>query len=120
MFNTPDSKVHGANMGPTWVLSSPGGPHVGPMNLAIRDYLPRLHLRVASMQAARHYQHARTMCEVYCVFVHSENEYLSICPFKLLLGIKKTLNRSGPARRQALSEPMMFNLVTHICVTRPQ
>ena len=32
----PDSKVHGANMGPTWVLSSPDGPHVGPMNLAIR------------------------------------------------------------------------------------
>ena len=31
----PDSKVHGANMGPTWVLLSPGGPHVGPMNLAI-------------------------------------------------------------------------------------
>ena len=32
----PDSKVHGANMGPTWVLSGPDGPHVGPMNLAIR------------------------------------------------------------------------------------
>ena len=32
----PDSKVHGANMGPTWVLSVPDGPHVGPMNLAIR------------------------------------------------------------------------------------
>ena len=31
-----DSKVHGANMGPTWVLSAPDGPHVGPMNLAIR------------------------------------------------------------------------------------
>ena len=31
------SKVHGANMGPTWVLSAPDGPHVGPMNLAIRD-----------------------------------------------------------------------------------
>ena len=31
----PDSKVHGANMGPTWVLSSPGQPHVGPINLAI-------------------------------------------------------------------------------------
>ena len=31
----PDSKVHGANMGPTWVLSTPDGPHVGPMNLAI-------------------------------------------------------------------------------------
>ena len=34
--NHPDSKVHGANMGPTWVLSAPDGPHVGPMNLAIR------------------------------------------------------------------------------------
>ena len=33
----PDSKVHGANMGPIWVLSAPDGPHVGPMNLAIRD-----------------------------------------------------------------------------------
>ena len=32
----PDSKVHGANMGPTWVLSAPDGSHVGPMNLAIR------------------------------------------------------------------------------------
>ena len=30
-----DSKVHGVNMGPTWVLSVPDGPHVGPMNLAI-------------------------------------------------------------------------------------
>ena len=32
----PDSKVHGANMGPTWVLSAPDVPHVGSMNLAIR------------------------------------------------------------------------------------
>ena len=37
MVSHPDSKVHGANMGPTWVLSAPGGPHVGPINLAIRD-----------------------------------------------------------------------------------
>ena len=32
-----DSKVQGANMGPTWVLSAPDGPHDGPMNSAIRD-----------------------------------------------------------------------------------
>ena len=31
-----DSKVHGANMGPNWVLAAPDGTHVGPMNLAIR------------------------------------------------------------------------------------
>ena len=35
----PDSKIHGANMGPTWVLLAPDEPHVGPMNLAIRVYL---------------------------------------------------------------------------------
>ena len=34
----PDSKVHGVNMWPTWVLSAPDGPHVGPINLAIRVY----------------------------------------------------------------------------------
>ena len=34
----PDSMVHGANMGLTWVLSAPDGPHVGPMNLAIRGW----------------------------------------------------------------------------------
>ena len=27
-------------MGPTWVLSAPDGPHVGPMNLAIRVVMP--------------------------------------------------------------------------------
>ena len=32
----PDSKVHGANMEPIWVLTAPDRPHVGPMNLAIR------------------------------------------------------------------------------------
>ena len=31
----PDSMVHGANMGPIWGRQDPGGPHVGPMNLAI-------------------------------------------------------------------------------------
>ena len=32
---TPDSKVHGANMGRIWGRQDPGGPHVGPMNFAI-------------------------------------------------------------------------------------
>ena len=31
----PDSKVHWANMGPTWGRQDPGGPHVGHVNLAI-------------------------------------------------------------------------------------
>ena len=36
-IDTPDSKVHGANMGPTWGRQDPGGPRVGPMNIAIWD-----------------------------------------------------------------------------------
>ena len=32
-----DRKVHGANIGPIWVMSAPDGPHVGPMILAIRE-----------------------------------------------------------------------------------
>ena len=39
----PDSKVRGANMGPTWLLSVPDGPHVGPMNFAIRGITQQVH-----------------------------------------------------------------------------
>ena len=39
------SKVHGANIGPTWVLSAPDGPHVGPMNLATRVINPLWHVQ---------------------------------------------------------------------------
>ena len=34
-MHSPDSRVHGANIGPTCVLSAPDGPLVGPTNLAI-------------------------------------------------------------------------------------
>ena len=33
----PDNSVDGANVGPIWGRQDPGGPHVGPMNLAIWD-----------------------------------------------------------------------------------
>ena len=33
----PDSKVHGANVGPIWGRQDPGGPHVGPTYFAIWD-----------------------------------------------------------------------------------
>ena len=42
LWVNPDSKVNGAHMGPTRVLSAPGGPHVAPMNLVIRDIVPTL------------------------------------------------------------------------------
>ena len=42
----PDSKVHGANMEPTCVLSAPDGPHTSPMNLAIRDVTVYWEIRI--------------------------------------------------------------------------
>ena len=39
----PDSKVHGANMGPIWGRQDPGGPHVGPMNFAIWVAFGKMH-----------------------------------------------------------------------------
>ena len=38
----PDSKVHGAHMGPIRGREDPGVPHVGPMNFAIWGRLTRL------------------------------------------------------------------------------
>ena len=35
IIDYPDSKIHGANLGPIWGRKDPGGAHVGPMNFAI-------------------------------------------------------------------------------------
>ena len=39
-YTNPDTKIHGANVGPTWGHQDPGGPHVGHKNLAIWEMLP--------------------------------------------------------------------------------
>ena len=38
LFLYPESKAHAANMGPIWGRQDPGGPHVGPMIIAIWVY----------------------------------------------------------------------------------
>ena len=45
----PDSKVHVANRGPTWVLLAPGGPRVDPMNLVSRDIMHTLFYSIRSL-----------------------------------------------------------------------
>ena len=44
--NNPDSKVHGAYMGPIWGRQDPGGPHVVPVNFAIWEILIYVLLRL--------------------------------------------------------------------------
>ena len=41
--SNPDSKVHGANMGPTWGRQDPGGPNVCYTNFAIWESFKSLH-----------------------------------------------------------------------------
>ena len=63
----PDSKIHGANMVPTWVLSAPGGPHVGPMNLAIREELNEI--RIHLIRIVPKVQHKKEITITQCELV---------------------------------------------------
>ena len=49
-WNIPDSKVHGANMGPIWGRQDPGGPHVSPMDFAILDSIILVVVRYCIVQ----------------------------------------------------------------------
>ena len=46
--NNPDSKVHGINMGPNCGRQDPGGPHIGPMNLAIWESISGIYSTILS------------------------------------------------------------------------
>ena len=67
----PDSEVHGANTGPTWVLSAPDGAHVGPTNLAVRAC--ETHLKHKSL-------HSSDIALSYAQFLNElTNEQFVIC-----------------------------------------
>ena len=77
----PNNKVHGANMGPTGVLSAPDGPHVGPMNLAIEDNV-MLHctlwkeLRLCQHQA---FNISGTITKEHLKIKNNQLEKMTIC-----------------------------------------
>ena len=62
----PDSKVHGANMGPIWVLSAPDGPHVGPMNFVIWVGLVQSCDNMDNLFQNTHNRQPIGYCEVRC------------------------------------------------------
>ena len=57
LHTAPDSKVHGANMGPIWGRQVPDGPHAGPMNFAIWGAL-----KIMSAQTHGSYYDLSGMC----------------------------------------------------------
>ena len=84
-WSTPDSKAHGTNMGPTWGLSAPDGPHVGPMNLAIRDTPSTQPLDLQPSQFSSHHSSAANCW--HRIFSCGEQLYkhsMSVCLFVTL------------------------------------
>ena len=61
----PDSKVHGANMGPIWGRQNPGGPHVGPMNFVIWGTKQRVLMHGHQGWNVRH-----GLCHIYMIYVY--------------------------------------------------
>ena len=72
VYSAPDSKVHGANMGPTWALSAPDCAHVGPTNPAIRGVAASYPSRITDksvdsvMCDVSHYMLIRICCVMFC------------------------------------------------------
>ena len=74
-----DSKAHGVNMGPTWVLSAPDGPHVGPMNLAIRAYLAVHAIQASNSAIHTAWPHQRSPHAFCCYASHCITPYQLAC-----------------------------------------
>ena len=53
----PNSKVHGANMGPIWGRQDPGGSHVGPINFVIWDPALRIWIPLGSVFYLKFFEH---------------------------------------------------------------
>ena len=84
----PDSKAHGFNMGPIWVLSVPDGPHVGPMDFAIWGVIslsPSAYTLVRSAtititNTTTWMMDLKAQCKTYEPICECDNSYSNITP----------------------------------------
>ena len=82
MLTTPDSKVHGANMGPIWGRHDPGEPHVGPMNFAIWDSalsIYRGHFSSYNSQKKFYHCNCCAVCTIVSYITAIYREYRASC-----------------------------------------
>ena len=80
-------------MGPTWVLSAPDGPHVGPMNLAIRvyDYLTSNGLLYESQYGFRRYHSTELAALEFMDRIRNEMDGKKV-PFSVSLYLSKAFD----------------------------
>ena len=78
----PDSKVHGANMGPTWGRQDPGGPYVVPMNHAIRVSMQFIVACIHALLSDKLCMLQKPLgCQEAEQSINTENKELSLCSF---------------------------------------
>ena len=130
----PDSKDHGANMGPTWVLSAPDGPHLGPMNLAIRNGIIELRqfwIRYGSLpvNTLRQRQNGRFfpdeifkwifLNEYICIYLRISLKFVPRVQINNIPALVQIMAWRCPGASHYLNQ-WWYSLLTHICITRPQ
>ena len=76
-YNCPDSKVHGANMGPIWGRQDPGGPHVGPMNFIIWVITMRAYNVKLQMYKDPEFELTGKLHSVFCEYSKKTDHILS-------------------------------------------
>ena len=84
--NCSHSKVHGANMGPTWGRQDPGGPHVGHVN---RAALVVALIRDKQRSFVEEVRILKSWCAVEIYFVSQSNQKDKTTSFKLYMGKMK-------------------------------
>ena len=136
-------------MGPTWVLSAPDGPHIGPMNLAFWEMIKMIYIGQAPVMTALFMTILDKLCHWWlksintlrprrngryfaddvlkCIFLNENMWILLKIPLKF---VPKGPINNIPALVQIitwhrpgdkpLSEAMSVFVPTHICVIRPQ
>ena len=82
-----DWKVHVANIGPTWVLSAPGGPHVGPRTLLSGKWYTHVSLQT---------------CDVI-------NNTTMLCPIPSLIPENETSQHTWLSSEQKSEEPISLD-----------
>ena len=87
-------------MGTTWVLSVLDGPHVGPMNLAIRGILDQTGALIRMLERNIHWQKCLQTCLHYHYFADSFIWSIMFCDLLPLIGVKHNIYKSrGPFQK---------------------
>ena len=100
-YQIPDSKIHGANMGPIWGQQVPGGPHAGPMNYIILGHKVGLVMNIEGNQLFG-WRFLTDRAElfkfdkIHCVFVIHYTSFADQFSYQIMFSTLSTMKVSHP------------------------